>query len=339
MRRNLIDALQGKNLGRPPVWLMRQAGRYLPEYRKVREKYSFMEMCRNPEVVAEVTQQPLRRFDFDAAILFSDILVVPDALQMGLSFEEKKGPVFQKVLHTAKDIADLPKIDIVDSLQYVFKSIRLLNSSLTVPLLGFAGAPLTVASYMIEGGSSKDLRKTKQWMWQDPVSFHSLLQLLTDYTIDYLKAQHQAGVVGVQLFESWAQMLSYPQFQEFSLPYLKKIVDSLRSANIPVILFARGSSLLATELAALAPTGLSVDWNGDLSKVRSQVGNKLVLQGNLDPEVLFCHPSVVKTETKKILSQMGKDPSYIFNLGHGILPETPLDSVYALVEAIQDHGS
>lgn len=339
MRKNLIEALQGKNSGRPPVWLMRQAGRYLPEYRKIRESYSFMEMCRNPEVVAEITQQPLRRFDFDAAILFSDILVVPDALQMGLSFEEHKGPVFSKTIRTAQDVAQLPKIDIVDTLQYVFEAIKLLKSSLSVPLLGFAGAPMTVASYMVEGGSSKDLRRTKQWMLQDPASFHRLLQLLTDYTIEYLKAQHHAGVNGVQIFESWAQMLSYSQFQEFSLPYLKKIVDSLRAENIPVILFARGSSLLATELAMVAPTGLSIDWNGDLSNVRSKVGQKLVLQGNLDPEVLLCDPAVVKTEVKKILSGMDRDPAFIFNLGHGILPETPINSVHALVEALHEYAS
>lgn len=337
MNDRLLKALKHSNEGRPPVWLMRQAGRYLPEYRKIREKFSFMEMCRTPELVAEITQQPLRRFGFDAAILFSDILVVPDALELGLSFEEGKGPVFERPLHTAKDIYALPKIDIVDKLHYVFASIKLLKSELNVPLLGFAGAPFTVASYMIEGGASKDLRRTKKWMLEDPESFHYLLKLLTDYTIQYLRAQHQAGVAAVQVFESWAQMLAYPQFKEFSLPYLKLIVDALKAQEIPVILFARGSSLLAREFTSLQPACLSIDWNGDLSHIRKSIGSNIALQGNLDPEILLCSPKTVQREVQRILSEMKGDPSYLFNLGHGILPETPLDSVQALVDTI--HGS
>lgn len=336
MNDRLLKALQRTNQGRPPVWLMRQAGRYLPEYRKIREKLSFMEMCRTPEVVAEITQQPIRRFGFDAAILFSDILVVPDALGLGLSFEEGKGPVFERSIQKASDIDRLPRIQIAEKLQYVFDAIKLLKSTLAVPLLGFAGAPFTVASYMIEGGSSKELRQTKRWMLQDPESFHRLLALLTGYTIDYLIAQHRAGVNGVQVFESWAQMLAYPQFKEFSLPYLKTIVEALKKQNIPVTLFARGSSLLAQELAALQPTCLSVDWNGDLPSIRRSVGQNISLQGNLDPEVLLCSPAVVQREVRRILLQMRGDPSYIFNLGHGILPETSLDAVSALVEAVHE---
>jgi uroporphyrinogen decarboxylase len=336
MNDRILKALNRENHGRPPVWLMRQAGRYLPEYRKMREKYSFMQMCRTPEIVAEITQQPLRRFGFDAAILFSDILVVPDALQMGLSFVEGKGPLFERALHTAFDIDNLPKIDITQSLDYVFRSIRLLNDQLKVPLLGFAGAPFTVASYMIEGGASRELRKTKKWMLEDPDSFHRLLQLLTDHTVDYLTAQSHAGVAAVQVFESWANMLAYPQFLEFSLSYLKKIVDTLKARNIPVVLFARGSSLLAQDLAALQPTALSIDWNGDLSATRKMIGGNIVLQGNLDPEVLLCSPKTVKKEVQRILTEMKGDPSYIFNLGHGITPETPLESVQTLVETIHD---
>ncbi len=336
MNDRLIKALQMKNQGRPPVWLMRQAGRYLPEYRKIREKYSFMEMCRTPELVVEITQQPIQRYGFDAAILFSDILVVPDALQLGLSFEEGLGPVFAKPLIHAQDVQNLPPIEIKESLKYVFDAIKLLKPSLKVPLLGFAGAPFTVASYMIEGGASKDLRKTKRWMLQDPESFHRLLMKLTHYTIDYLIEQSRAGVDAVQLFESWAQMLAYPHFREFSLPYLKMIVDALKKQHIPVILFARGSSLLVKDLAALHPTCLSIDWNGDLTAIRAKVGNSISLQGNLDPEILLSSGSVVKREVRRILKQMEGDPSYIFNLGHGILPETSPDVVKELVEAIHE---
>ena len=332
----LLKALKGESRGAPPVWLMRQAGRYLPEYRKIREKHSFMQMCKTPELVAEITEQPLRRFGFDAAILFSDILVIPDALNLGLSFEEGRGPVFSNPLRSAADIAKLPTIQIKESLEYVFSAIRLLKSTLEVPLLGFAGAPFTVASYMIEGGSSKDLRKTKQWMLRDPESFHQLLDLLADYTIEYLTAQHEAGVNAIQVFESWAQMLAYPQVKEFSLPYLKKIIEALKAKNIQTVLFARGSSLLAQELAAIQPTGISVDWNGDLSSIRSSLGNKIALQGNLDPEVLLSPSSIVRQEVKKILAQMKNDPAYIFNLGHGILPDTPIDSVAALVDTVRE---
>ncbi len=253
-----------------------------------------------------------------------------------MSFEEGKGPVFERPLKSTKDIYDLPKVAIVEKLQYVFSAIKLLKSELTVPLLGFAGAPFTVASYMIEGGASKDLRRTKKWMLEEPESFHHLLKVLTEHTIHYLQAQHQAGVVAVQVFESWAQMLAYPQFKEFSLPYLKLIVDALKAQGIPVTLFARGSSLLAHELTALQPACLSVDWNGDLSLVRKAIGSKIALQGNLDPEVLLCSPKTVKREVQRILTEMKGDPSYIFNLGHGIMPETSIDSVQALIDTIHE---
>jgi uroporphyrinogen decarboxylase len=334
----LLKALHGQNEGHPPVWLMRQAGRYLPEYRKIREHHTFMEMCRSPELVTEITLQPLRRFGFDAAILFSDILVVPDALKLGLSFEEGVGPVFAHPLKSAADVDRLPSIHIAESLKYVFDAIKMLKPELNVPLLGFAGAPFTVASYMIEGGSSKELRNTKQWMLRDPDSFHRLLGILTKHTIDYLIEQYRSGVNAVQVFESWAQMLAYPQFKEFSLPYLKKIVDALKKEHIPVIIFARGSSLLADDLAALHPTCLSIDWNGNLPSIRQSVGDKISLQGNLDPETLLNPGTIVQREARRILTQMKGDPSFIFNLGHGILPETPVDSVKALVDAIRENG-
>lgn len=330
----LLDALKGKNKGRPPVWFMRQAGRYMPEYQAIRKKHSFLEMCHTPEIIAEVTMQPVNALGVDAAILFSDILVIPEALKVGLRFEDAVGPIIERPLSTAADIDSLPKINIPEALRYVEKGIKLLKPQLKVPLLGFCGAPFTVASYMIEGKSSKDLHKTKKWMLSDPASFHRLLDILADSAIKYLEMQVNAGVDAVQIFDSWAGFLAYPQFNEFSLAYLKKITDAIKP-KVPVILFCRGTSSYTSEMAKIAPNAISVDWNARLTDLRRQIPSTITLQGNLDPDILYAPLDVVKRESNRLLSDMKGDPAYIFNLGHGITPGTPVDAVKAVVDCVR----
>lgn len=330
----LLKALQGKNRGRPPVWLMRQAGRYLPQFRAMREKYGFLEMCHQPELAVETTLLPIRLLGFDAAILFSDILVIAEALGVGLRFEKDLGPVIERPLNQASDVHSLPRIDVDEKLGYVADAIRLLRSQLNVPLIGFCGAPFTLASYLIEGGSSRDLKKTKRWMLADPKSFHQLLQLLSDASIAYLKMQINAGAQAIQIFDSWASSLAHEQFREFSLHYLKEMVKAL---DIPAILFCRGSSVFAAQLAEANPAAISVDWNADLSDIRRQLPN-IALQGNLDPDILHAPRNVVEREVKRLLHSMRGDPGYIFNLGHGITPEVPVDNVKVLIETVKSYA-
>jgi len=334
----LLKALSCQNTGRPPVWLMRQAGRYMPEYRALRAKYSFLDMCHQPELVVEITQLPLTVFGMDAAILFSDILVIPEALGLGLRFEDQVGPILERPLKTPADIAALPVLDVSDSLSYVAQSIRLLKERLEVPLLGFAGAPFTIASYMIEGGSSPALKKTKQWMLRDPVSFHRLLEKIADDTIAYLNLQIDAGVDAVQLFDSWAHVLGHVQFREFSLAYLKRIVEGLKPRNVPVILFCRGASVFAKQLAEAAPAGISLDWNTDITQMRLTIPQSIALQGNIDPDLLYAPKEVIQKELDRLITGMKGDKGFILNLGHGIHPDTPVDAVKYLIDAVKRYG-
>lgn len=334
MNDRFLQALKCKNRSRPPVWLMRQAGRYMPEYRQLRTKYSFLEMCHQPELIAEVTQLPIRAFGMDAAILFSDILVVLEAMGVGLRFDEGIGPIIENPVSNAQDIDALPTKKITDRLRYVGQGIELLTRELKVPLIGFAGGPFTVASYLIEGKSSRDLKKTKQWMVRDPESFHRLLALITDHTIDYLNMQIDKGVNALQIFDSWANVLAYEQFKEFSLAYLQRILKGLK--EIPVILFCRGSSVFAPLLAEISPAAISLDWNADMGMMRKKIPSHIALQGNLDPDILYAPPATICKEVNRLLKQMDQEPGYIFNLGHGIFPDIPVDSVKALVGCIQE---
>lgn len=329
MRDKFLKALKGENVGRPPLWLMRQAGRYLPEYQALRKKHDFLTLCHTPELICEVAMQPIRRFDFDAAILFSDILMIPDAMGLGLRFDDNKGPVFSRPLQTA---ADIEALTMQESLSFVKEGIKLLKKELDRPLIGFAGAPFTVASYMIEGGSSHTLRKTKKWLLQDPTSFHLLLEKIKCATIEYLKMQIEAGVDAVQLFESWASHLAHRQLQEFSVTYLNAIKEAL-PAHIPVIMFARGTRPSNVFNGA----ALSVDFMTSLKSVRQEMGPSITLQGNLDPEILFASKETVIHETRLQLAGLNNDPAWIFNLGHGILPETPLENVYAMRDTVFNH--
>jgi len=327
----LLDALRCQNHGRPPVWIMRQAGRYLPEYRKIREKYSFLEMTHSPQLAAEVTLLPIQRYEFDAAIIFSDILFISESLGYPFEFVEGVGPV----LGTPIEPKDVESLSERRPLDFIEDAIRLVKSKLSVPLLGFSGAPFTIASYMIEGGSSRDLKKTKQWLFHDPASFETLMEVLTQAIIENLNRQIEAGADAVQIFESWASHLALPQLRRFSFPYLKKIVEGVRA---PAILFGRGTAGYAGELAGLNPQGLGFDWSCDLAKVRRQVPKTIALQGNLDPQILFAPKKTIRVECRNILKSMEGDRGFIFNLGHGILPETPPENVHTLIDAIKSYS-
>jgi len=333
----LLDALNGKNQSlRPPVWLMRQAGRYMPQYRKIREKHDFLQMCRTPEIATEVTLQPIKEFGLDAAILFSDILVIPDALDTGLRFEEGAGPIIDRPIRSALDIPRLPSHSMKEKLNYVAEAIKLLKKELKVPLIGFAGGPFTVASYMIEGASSKTLRNTKKWMLRDPESFHRLLRKLTNDTIEYVEMQIDAGADVIQIFDSWAHVLSNRHFQEFSLAYMKSIVNAIKLKGVPSILFCRGSSVFAPQLAEAQPSAVGVDWNADITTIRKYVPSDIGLQGNLDPDILYAPKETIQTEVNAILNAMKGTPNHIFNLGHGIAPDVSPDAVKILVNTVKE---
>jgi len=335
MNSQFLDALNCQNRFRPPIWIMRQAGRYLPEYRKLRETYSFMELCREPELAAAVTLMPIKRFEFDAAILFSDILVVPDALGSGLQFTENQGPVLERPVRSVDDIVSLKMPEVEEALGYVAGAIKEALFELKVPLIGFCGGPFTVASYMIEGGTSRDLKKTKQWMLRNPKSFHLLLDHITNYSIKYLNLQIDAGVHAIQLFESWGCVLGIHHFREFVLHYLVKIMEGIRPACFPVIVFSRGSAAFVKDLAAAKPTCIGLDWSLDLAQGRPNIPKTIAVQGNLDPDVLYAPDSVIKKETTRLLEGMRGDKGYIFNLGHGIKPDVTVKAVEQLVETVK----
>lgn len=330
----LLLALRNENKGPPPVWMMRQAGRYLPEYRELRKKHSFQEMYKTPSLAAEVTLQPLRRFSLDAAIIFSDLLVVPEALGCQLHYEESKGPVFDTPLKIGESIS--ADVDIRSKLSFVAEAIAKVKAATTLPILGFAGAPLTVASYMIEGASSSSLIKTKEWMMRDPLSFERLLDDLCDATIEYLKMQIDAGVSAVQIFDSWACHLSYEHFRRYSAHYFKKIVEAL--APTPVILFTKGTAGFVDLLADCRPAAISVDWSCSLGHMRRQIPAPIALQGNLDPHLLYGTQEQIRHHTQVMLEAMSGEKRYIVNLGHGILPNVPVKSVETFIETVKNYA-
>ncbi len=335
MNERFLRALAGNNHDRPPLWLMRQAGRYLPEYRALRARHSFMQMVQSPELIAEVTLLPLRRFELDAAIIFSDILLIADALGSELRFEEGKGPLMRYFVRSVADVQNLPLIDVKQVLNFVAEGIRQVVPQLNVPLIGFCGGAFTVASYMVEGKGSRELEMTKSWMRSDPKSFHKLLEVITDASITYLRMQVEAGVKALQIFDTWANALSYPHFREFSLAYLERVLQGVEDLDVPVILYCRGSSLFAQDLASLRPACVGLDWNGHLPTIRQALGTKIALQGNLDPYALLAPQESVRKEVDTLLFSMQGDPGYIFNLGHGILPDTPLESVETLLKCVK----
>ncbi|NGX45034.1 MAG: Uroporphyrinogen decarboxylase [Chlamydiae bacterium] len=321
-----LKALAGENRGRPPVWIMRQAGRYLPSYQEIRAKHSLIEMFRSPEIIAEVTALPLE-LGVDAAILFSDITIVADALGLELIFDP--GP---RVIRQVKSVKDLIPVPARDSLAFVREGIELLKPTLEVPLIGFCGGPFTVATYLIAGG----LAAAKKWVYEAPKSFHEILEVITDVSIDYLMMQIDAGVDAIQLFDSWAGMLAPAQFQEFCLPYLGKIVEEVKERNIPVTIFSRQSSLYVKELAALKPTAISFDWLRDLSAIAKELPEGIAIQGNLDPELLRGPIDEMARQTTLMVEAMKGRKNYIANLGHGVLPDTPVENVTTFLDIVKN---
>ncbi|WP_249274823.1 uroporphyrinogen decarboxylase [Candidatus Protochlamydia amoebophila] len=331
----LLRALHCRNNSRPPVWLMRQAGRHLASYRALRKKYSFLDMCHNPELIAEVTLLPIEAYQVDAAILFSDILVIPEALKVGVRFEDKVGPIIEKPITNLHDIEKLAMPEDLTSLEFVEEGIRCLQPRLNVPLIGFCGAPFTVASYMIEGKTSRDFKKIKHWMYHEPQGFHTLLRKIADWSIAYLNMQIDAGVHALQIFDSWANTLSYRQFQEFSLNYLKYILKGLKK-DVPLILFCRGSSVFGPDLASINPAAVGLDWNCRVKRMRDVIPYPIALQGNLDPDLLYAPLPKIREEVNALLDEMEGDRGFILNLGHGIFPDVSEEAVRTLVESVRE---
>jgi uroporphyrinogen decarboxylase len=325
----LLDALACQNRKRPPIWIMRQAGRYLPSYKALRARYPLIDLFHNSHLAAEVTLLPLKEMPLDAAILFSDILMVLELFGCTVHYPEGKAPMVE--LPSGVQIEDLQATAAADKLSYVKQTIQLLKPSLNVPLIGFCGGPFTVASYLIEKNHRDSLSATKKWLFTDPHAFHQLLKKITAASIDYLKMQEEAGVDVIQIFDSWAHVLGPVDFRLCCLDYLQEIMAHL---SVPVILFCRGSCLRLAELAALAPAAISFDWQGELEQIAGQMPRSIAIQGNLDPDLLRGEISILEERAKELLLQMQGHPGYIFNLGHGILPDTPVDNVKRLVDLV-----
>ncbi|MEH6389596.1 MULTISPECIES: uroporphyrinogen decarboxylase [Pseudomonas] len=338
-----LRALMRQPVDVTPVWMMRQAGRYLPEYRASRSRAGdFMGLCTNPEMACEVTLQPLERYPLDAAILFSDILTIPDAMGLGLHFETGEGPRFRKRIDTAADIEALAVPDPEQDLGYVMNAVRTIRSELNgrVPLIGFSGSPWTLATYMVEGGSSKDFRKSKAMLYDQPEAMHLLLDKLADSVISYLNGQIMAGAQAVQIFDTWGGNLSADAYQKFSLAYMRKIVAGLirehEGRKVPVILFTKNGGLWLESIADTGADALGLDWTIDMGVARSRVGSRVALQGNMDPTVLYAKPDAIRAEVGRILASYGKGSGHVFNLGHGITPEVDPAHAGAFIEAVHE---
>jgi uroporphyrinogen decarboxylase len=336
-----LRALLRQPVDMTPVWVMRQAGRYLPEYRATREKAgSFMQLCTTPELACEVTLQPLKRFPLDAAILFSDILTIPDAMGLGLFFTNGEGPQFKNPVRTATDVKQLAVPDPEEKLRYVMDAVRLIRRELDgqVPLIGFAGSPWTLATYMIEGGSSKDFAVIKKMLYDQPALLHALLATTARAVTEYLNAQIAAGAQAVMVFDTWGGALSARDYKEFSLRYMQTIVTGLtREADgrkVPVILFTKGGGQWLEAIADTGCDALGVDWTTDLSNARARVGQRVALQGNMDPSVLYASPERIRAEVGSVLASYGPGSGHVFNLGHGIHTGINPDHVAVLVEAV-----
>lgn len=340
-----LKALLREPVDMTPVWMMRQAGRYLPEYKATRAQAGdFMSLCRNADLACEVTLQPLRRYALDAAILFSDILTIPDAMGLGLSFGAGEGPKFERVIDSQAAVDNLPIPDPEVELQYVMNAVRTIRRELhgEVPLIGFSGSPWTLATYMVEGGSSKTFTKIKKMMYTEPYLLHQLLDKLADSVILYLNAQIKAGVQAVMVFDTWGGVLAHREYIDFSLQYMHKIVDGLirqqDGRKVPVTLFTKGGGLWLEAIADTGCDAIGLDWTVNLSDAKARVGHKVALQGNMDPSVLYASPDRITQEIKQILADFGQGSGHVFNLGHGIHQDVPEISPKVLVDAIHEYS-
>lgn len=332
-----LRALKGETVERPPVWMMRQAGRYLPEFMEIKEKYDFFTRCRTPELASEITVQPIRRYGMDAAILFSDILVVPQAMNIEVQMKPNFGPYLPDPVRSAADVENVVVPDAEDALGYVMDAIRATKEKLNdeIPLIGFAGSPWTLLCYCVQGQGSKSFDLAKGFCFTQPQAAHALLQKITDTTIDYLKAKVRAGVNAVQVFDSWGGMLSPDDYREFSFQYIQQIVDALKD-EAPVIVFGKGCWFALDEMARSGASALGVDWTCSPKNARYLSGGKITLQGNFDPSRLLSPPADIRRMVTEMIDGFGKD-RYIANLGHGILPNIPLENAGAFVNAVKDY--
>ena len=339
----LLRALLREPVDQTPIWIMRQAGRYLPEYRAVREKAGdFMTLCQTPDLACEVTLQPLERFDLDAAILFSDILTIPDAMGLGLKFAIGEGPQFDRPIRCAADIDKLGVPDMEDDLGYVMDAVRTIRRELdgSVPLIGFTGSPWTLATYMIEGASSKDFARSKAMLFDQPALLHRLLGILADTVTEYLNAQIKAGAQAIQIFDTWGGVLTPRDYREFSLRYMQQIIDGLirehDGRRVPVVLFTKGGGDWLEDIAATGTDAAGLDWTTEISTARKRVGDKIALQGNMDPSTLYASPERIRQEVQTILTDFGPGSGHVFNLGHGIHQHIDPDNVKVLVDAVHE---
>ncbi len=336
-----IRTLQRKPVPRTPVWIMRQAGRYLPEYRQVRAKAGdFLSLCKNPELACEVALQPLRRYALDAAILFSDILTIPDAMGLGLHFVEGEGPCFTHPISNVKAIDSLPIPNPKDELAYVMDAMRLIRREMPsdLPLIGFSGSPWTLACYMVEGRSTREFKKILHLLYTQPEATHLLLSKLAETVTLYLDEQIKSGANALMIFDTWGGILTTGSYQQFSLNYMAKIISELKIKHpqIPIILFTKGGGQWLTQMAETGCDTLGLDWTCDLGVARAQVGNKVSLQGNLDPAVLLSNVNCVRSQVKEVLSSYGYGSGHVFNLGHGITPDVRPEQVAAMIDAVHE---
>jgi len=332
-----LRALQGETVERPPVWMMRQAGRYLPEFMKIKEKYDFFTRCQTPELASEITVQPIRRYGMDAAILFSDILVIPQAMQIEVQMKPDFGPYLPKPIRSQKDVDRVLVPDVYEELDYVMQAITATKEKLEdeIPLIGFAGSPWTILCYCVQGQGSKTFDKAKEFCFTQPVAAHNLLQKITDTTISYLKAKVKAGVNAVQIFDSWGGMLSPNDYKEFSWYYIQQIIDALKEET-QVIVFGKGCWFALSDMAKSGAAALGVDWTCSARNARYLTGGKITLQGNFDPARLLSPPEVIKKMVTQMINEFGKD-QYIVNLGHGILPNVPVENAKAFIDAVKEY--
>lgn len=335
-----LRACKKQDVERTPIWIMRQAGRYLPEYREVRAKSDFLTMCKTPELAAEVTIQPVDLVGVDAAILFSDILVIPEAMGMHLEMNEGKGPVFPSPIRTVDDAKKLKDIDPTKELKYVLDAVTLTKRILDnrVPLIGFSGSPWTLLTYMVEGKGSKNFSEVKKLIYNNPKLAHFLLDKLSNVISEYLSAKIEAGCNAVQIFDTWGGVLSQKDFNEFSLSYVEKIISNIKRKDEPVIFFAKGVHHSLDKMASIGANVLGLDWTMDLGKVRDQVGDRVALQGNMDPTVLYADKDYINKEVNRVLASFGTGNGHVFNLGHGVLPDIDPENVKALVQFVKEES-
>lgn len=330
-----LKACRREPVDRAPVWMMRQAGRYLPEYREIRKTKPTLEMMKDPDTACEITMQPVRRLGVDAAILYSDILIVPEAMGLKLDFVRDVGPVFDRKIENKADAHWLREKDVPERCPFVFEAIKKIRKELSpdIPLLGFAGAPFTVGAYMAGGDGSYDGARIKKLAYQNREVFRTLMEKVALATIDYLKEQVKAGVEAVQLFDTWAGTLTVDDYRQFALPYAREILKSIRATGVPTILYIKGGTHLFNEMKAAAPDVISIDWRMDLTEARERAKGEVAIQGNFDPARLYSTPEVIRQEVAKMLNAASGAPGYIANLGHGILEDVPVENAQAFVDA------